>query len=120
MELTDVVETGADDAGTLVGLPDDGADVVVPVPVLVPLPIVVVIGPLSIYTPDMYQFSGVAVFTMRSTPTWKSSELVEVEVVAVRSGDEEKVKSGGYITAVPVAPARKPRSDNDKARGEVS
>ena len=41
--------------------------------------IVVVIGPLSMYTPDMYQFSGVAVLTMRSTPTWKSSELVEVE-----------------------------------------
>ena len=38
-------------------------------PVLFPLPIVVVIGPLSMYTPDMYQFSGVAVFTIRSTPT---------------------------------------------------
>ena len=27
----------------------------------------------------MYQSSGVASLTIRSTPTWKSSELVEVE-----------------------------------------
>ena len=44
-----------------------------------PEPTEVVIGPDSMYTPETYQFSGVAVLTMRRTPTWKSSELVEVE-----------------------------------------
>ena len=39
----------------------------------------VVIGPDSMYTPETYQFSGVGVLTMRRTPTWKSSELVEVD-----------------------------------------
>ena len=75
--LTDVVEGGADDGGTVVGALVEGTEVPVPVPV--PLPTEVVIGPLSMYTPDMYQFSGVAEFTMRSTPTWKSSELVDVD-----------------------------------------
>lgn len=44
-----------------------------------PEPMAVVIGPDSMYTPDTYQSSGASVFTMRRTPTWKSSELVEVE-----------------------------------------
>lgn len=44
-----------------------------------PEPMAVVIGPDSMYTPETYQSSGASVFTMRRTPTWKSSELVEVE-----------------------------------------
>ena len=75
------MEGGADDDGTVVGALVEGTDV--PVPVLVPLPIEVVIGPFSMYTPDMYQFSGVAEFTMRSTPTWKSSELVDVDAATL-------------------------------------
>ena len=43
-----------------------------------PEPMAVVIGPDSMYTPDTYQSSGASVFTMRRTPTWKSSELVDV------------------------------------------
>jgi len=58
-------------------------ELLVPPPVLFPLPIAVVIGPLSIYTPEMYQFSGAGVLTIRRTPTWKSSELVEVEAATL-------------------------------------
>lgn len=45
----------------------------------VPLPTLVVMGPLSIYTPEMYQSSVSGPLTSRSTPTWKSSELVDVD-----------------------------------------
>lgn len=44
-----------------------------------PEPMAVVMEPDSMYTPDKYQSSGASVFTIRRTPTWKSSELVEVE-----------------------------------------
>lgn len=44
-----------------------------------PVPTLVVIGPLSMYTPLIYQSSGAPPLTMRNTPTWKSSELVDVE-----------------------------------------
>lgn len=44
-----------------------------------PEPMAVVMGPFSMNTPLMYQSSGAGVLTMRSTPTWKSSEFVEVD-----------------------------------------
>ena len=75
-----VVETGVDE-----GAVEVGAVVGVTVVVLggagedAPEPIAVVIGPDSMYTPETYQSSGAGVLTMRRTPTWKSSELVEVE-----------------------------------------
>ena len=77
---TVVVEAGADVGADVV---EATVVVVLPVPVLLPLPIEVVMGPLSMYTPDMYQFSGVAVLTIRSTPTWKSSEFVEVDAATL-------------------------------------
>lgn len=40
-----------------------------------PDPIAVVMGPDSMYTPLTYQSSIPAWFTMRKTPTWKSSEF---------------------------------------------
>ena len=44
-----------------------------------PSPMAVVMGPLSMNTPETNQSSGAGVLTMRRTPTWKSAELVEVE-----------------------------------------
>lgn len=41
-------------------------------------PTLVVIGPDSMYTPEMYQFSGTESFSIRRTPTCQSSELVDV------------------------------------------
>jgi len=46
----------------------------------VPVPTLVVIGPLSTYTPEKYQSSGVPPFTIRRTPRCQSSELVDAEV----------------------------------------
>jgi len=46
----------------------------------VPFPTLVVIGPLSTYTPEKYQSSGVPPFTIRRTPRCQSSELVDAEV----------------------------------------
>ena len=72
MEVVEVEETDVlDFVDTVVDeLPP--VDDTVPVPV----PTEVVMGPDSMYTPEMYQFSGVAVLTIRRIPTWKSSELV--------------------------------------------
>ncbi len=67
------VEAGAVVVGAVVELGDEGLDAPEPEPMAV------VMGPDSMYTPDTYQSSGASVFTMRRTPTWKSSELVEVE-----------------------------------------
>lgn len=47
-------------------------------PVPVPLPMLVVMGPLSMYTPLTYQSSGGFRLTIRRTPTWKSAEFVDV------------------------------------------
>ncbi len=70
------VDTGVDEGGTVVGTAvvelDGGAGAD-------PEPMAVVMGPFSMKTPDTYQSSGVGVLTMRRTPTWKSSELVEVD-----------------------------------------
>lgn len=57
---------------------DDPPLVVDPVP-LPPLPTLVVIGPLSIYTPEKYQDSGAAVLTILRTPRCQSAELVLVD-----------------------------------------
>lgn len=44
-----------------------------------PDPIDVVMGALSIYTPEKYQCSMSSPFSIRSTPTWKSALFVEVD-----------------------------------------
>lgn len=71
------VDTGVDEGGTVVGTAvvelDGGAGEDAPEPMAV------VIGPFSMKTPETYQSSGAGVLTMRRMPTWKSSELVEVE-----------------------------------------
>jgi len=56
----------------------DELDFVVVV-VTVPFPMLVVMGPLSIYTPLKYQSSGVPPLIRRRTPRCQSSELVDVE-----------------------------------------
>ena len=48
-----------------------------------PSPMAVVMGPLSMNTPETNQSSGAGVLTMRRTPTWKSAELVEVEALTL-------------------------------------
>lgn len=50
---------------------------------MVPFPMAVVMGPDSMNTPEMNQSSGFGSLTMRSTPTWKSSELVEVDAATL-------------------------------------
>ena len=50
-----------------------------PPPVLVPFPMLVVMGPLSMYTPEKYQSSGLGLLTILKTPRCQSSELVDVD-----------------------------------------
>lgn len=68
---------GAEVGGTVV----TGADVTGGLGAEEPLPMVVVMGPCSMYTPEMNQSSAAGVLTIRSTPTWKSAELVEVDAL---------------------------------------
>ena len=66
--LDGALDGGALEGGTELGAEAGGA----------PVPIAVVMGPFSMKTPEKYQFSATASLTMRRTPTWKSSEFVEV------------------------------------------
>lgn len=64
---------------------DVGAAVVVPTPeelegeVTAPFPMLVVIGPLSMYTPEKYQSSVVEPLVRRRNPRCQSSLLVDVD-----------------------------------------
>jgi hypothetical protein len=63
--------------GTIINISPNLSQCLLALPV--PFPMLVVMGPLSIYTPLKYQSSGVPPLIRRRTPRCQSSELVDVE-----------------------------------------